>query len=144
HVLSERLGRPEEAILALDMALVHHPDSVEALGGRGVLLARLGRRDAALADARAALALDDQALAIYQAAGIYALTSKQEPGDRREALRLLAIALRKDPAWLRIVPVDHDLDPVRNQPEFRELLRALAVVSQAGVPGQPPAAKERK
>src|SRR5204862_227730 len=88
HVLAEQLGRTEEAIRVLDTALLHHPDSVEARAGRGVYHARLGHRDAALADARAALTLSDQAGAIYQVAGIYALTSQQEPGDRREALRL--------------------------------------------------------
>jgi eukaryotic-like serine/threonine-protein kinase len=136
HVLSEQLGRPEEAIRALDTALQYYPDSGEALGGRGVLLARLGRRDAALADARAALAVDNEVLTIYQVAGIYALTSKEEADDRREALRLLAIALRRDPAWLKVIPVDHDLDPIRDHPEFRALLRAVAVVSGAGVAGK--------
>ena len=86
-------------------ALLHHPDDVEGRrAGRGVYHARLGRRDAALADARAALATSDQAFTIYQVAGIYALTSRQQPEDRREALRLLAIALRKDASWLRVLP----------------------------------------
>ncbi len=144
HVLSEQLGRPEEAIRALDAVLQFYPENAEALGGRGVLLARMGRRKAALADARTALAVDDQVLTIYQVAGIYALTSKEEADDHREALRLLAIALRRDPAWLSVVPVDHDLDPIRDHPEFRELLRAVAVVSDAGIAGKRPTSKERK
>src|SRR5262249_44389366 len=54
HVLSERLGRPREAIAVLDRAVEQHPDYVLARAGRGVLLARLGRREAALKDAEAA------------------------------------------------------------------------------------------
>jgi eukaryotic-like serine/threonine-protein kinase len=144
HVLAEKLGRTEEAIQALSTALRHHPDCVDALAARGVYHARLGRRNPALADARAALAVSEQAGTIYQVAGIYALTSKQQPDDRREALRLLASALRTDPSWLRVVPDDHELDPIRDQPEFRDLLRALALVSQAEVPVLPNSSKERK
>jgi len=134
-VLSENLGRVDEAIRALDEALEHHPAEVAAVAGRGVLLARLGRRDAALRDARTALDLDARPMTLYQAACIYALTSKQEPADRPEALRLLSGAIRGDASWSDVVPNDRDMDPLRAQPEFRELLRALAVVRRAGVKG---------
>jgi tetratricopeptide (TPR) repeat protein len=146
-VLAEHLGRPEDAIRVYDTTLLHHPDDAKAVGPRGVYHARLGRREAALADARIALALGDQAptaqeqaFTIYQVAGIYALTSRQQPEDRREAIRLLAIALRKDGSWLRVLPDDHDFDPIRDRPELRDLLRAMAVVDQAMAPaGQDPA-----
>ena len=131
-VLSENLGQPEQAVRLLDVAVDAHPDFVEALAGRAVLLARLGRRDAALRDARAALALDDGALTVYQAACVYALTSRQEPADRAEALRLLAEAVRKDGSWLAVAREDRDLDPIRDRPAFRELLEALEVVRRAG------------
>jgi tetratricopeptide (TPR) repeat protein len=137
HVLAEKLGRTEEAIDALSTALRHHPDYVLALAARGVYRARLGRRELALADARSALAQSDQPGTIYQVAGIYALTSKQQPDDRREALRLLARALRADPSWLKVIADDHELDPIRDQPEFRELIRALTLVARAALPVQP-------
>jgi tetratricopeptide (TPR) repeat protein len=150
-VLAERLGRPEDAIAVYTTTLLHHPDDAKAVGPRGVYHARLGRREAALADARAALDLGDQALrvedqafTIYQVAGIYALTSKQEPEDCRQALRLLALALRKDTSWLRVLPGDHDFDPIRDRPEFRDLLRAVALVDQATAPSRPIPAKETK
>jgi tetratricopeptide (TPR) repeat protein len=150
-VLAERLGRPEEAIAVYTTTLLHHPDDAKAIGPRGVYQARLGRREAALADARAALALadeavttQDQAFTIYQVAGIYALTSKQEPEDRREALRLLALALRKDASWLRVLPDDHDFDPIRDQPELHDLLRAMTLVDQAMAPSRPVPTKEVK
>jgi tetratricopeptide (TPR) repeat protein len=137
-VLAERLGRPEDAIRVYDTTLLYHPDDAKAVGPRGIYHARLGRREAALADARTALALADQAPTVqeqaftkYQVAGIYALTSRQQPEDCREALRLLADALRKEASWLRALPDDHDFDPIRDRPEFHELLRAMAVVDQA-------------
>jgi serine/threonine protein kinase/lipoprotein NlpI len=144
HVLAERLGRTAEAVQALSKAVFYYPDFVEALAARGVYQARLGRRDAALADAQAALALSDQAGTIYQVAGIYALTSKQDPGDRREALRLMTLALQKDPSWLQVIPRDPELDPMRNRPEFQQLLRALTVVAQIGAPAQAPSRKDPK
>ena len=55
HVLGEVLGRGEEALKVLDTLLKYHPDQVEPMCGRGVQLARFGRRDAALRDARNAL-----------------------------------------------------------------------------------------
>jgi serine/threonine protein kinase/Flp pilus assembly protein TadD len=150
-VLAERLGRPEDAIAVYTTTLLHHPDDAKAVGPRGVYHARLGRREAALADARAALALGDQALTtqdqaftIYQVAGIYALTSRQQPEDHREALRLLALALRKDASWLRVLPDDHDFDAIRDRTEFRDLLRAVTLVDQAMAPSRPDPAKEAK
>jgi tetratricopeptide (TPR) repeat protein len=132
-----------------DFARAVHPDNVKALGPRGVYHARLGRRDAALADARAALALGDQAVSAheqafttYQVAGIYALTSRQQPEDRQEALRLLATALRKDASWLRVLPGDHDFDAVRGRPEYGELLHALAAIEKAAAPDRKPALTE--
>jgi serine/threonine protein kinase/tetratricopeptide (TPR) repeat protein len=132
NVLSEHLGRIEEAVRVLDVALEHHPGYVKALAGRGVLLARLGRRDAAARDVRASLTLDDGALTVYQAACVSALTSKQEPADRAEALRLLAEAFRKDGSLLAVALQDPDLDPLRDQPGFRDLLQALEVVVPNG------------
>jgi tetratricopeptide (TPR) repeat protein len=150
-VLAERLGRLEDAIRVYDTTLLHHPDDAKAVGPRGVYHARLGRREAALADARAALALADQAptvqeqaFTIYQVAGIYALTSRQQPDDRRDALSLLAIALRKDASWLRALPGDHDFDPIRSQPEFEKLLRAFTVVDQTIAPALRPLNREKK
>lgn len=143
-VLSEYLGQTDEAVRVLDVALQHHPRSVNALAGRGVLLARLGRRESAHEDARAALNLDQQASTLYQVSGIYALTSKQNQNDRREAIRLMAESLRKDPTWLKIVPTDRDLDPIRDQPEFREVLGALAIVIRNESPMGSSNSKEKR
>jgi serine/threonine protein kinase/Tfp pilus assembly protein PilF len=132
-VLSETLGRTEEAVQVLDRAVGAYPALLPA---RGVLLARLGRRDAALGDAQAALRHAADADTLYQVAGIYALTSRQAPDDRREALRLLGAALRKKPAWLDVVPRDPDLEPIRQLPEFQTLIQAASVVYAADSPAR--------
>jgi eukaryotic-like serine/threonine-protein kinase len=143
NVLAEDLGRTDEAVATLDTLLALYPDYVPALAGRGVLLARLGRREAAHADAREALPLDTKPFNIYQVAGIYALTSRQNPDDRREALRLLESALSQG-FGLELIDIDHDLDAIRDQPEFRRLVEAArarhakaprAAVQQRGLAG---------
>jgi Flp pilus assembly protein TadD len=100
HALS-KLDRNEDAVKALEVTIRHHPDYVPARIGRGVILARLGRRDEAHQDAEEVLLRDNKAPTLYQAACIYALTSRKEPADRREAYRLLASALWKgyDSTW---------------------------------------------
>jgi len=120
-VLGELQGRAQEAIAMLDRALEACPDFVPARAGRGVLLARSGRRDAALADARISLSLDQQPVTLYQAACTYALVSQGYVDDRREALRLLAAALAQG-FGREFVAVDHDLDPLRGDDDFRRII----------------------
>jgi hypothetical protein len=91
--------------------------------GRGVLLARIGKRDEAHRDARDALLRDTKAPNLYQVAGIYALTAGSHPEDRREAFALLWSAL-KTGFGLDLVESDRDLDPVRKDPEFQRLVRS--------------------
>jgi serine/threonine protein kinase/lipoprotein NlpI len=131
-VLSEDLGRIDEAIAALDKVIVLEPSYVPARAGRGVLLARLGRRDAAHADAREALQRDMQPFNVYQVAGIYALTSRGHPDDRQEALRLLASALRQG-FGLELLDGDRDLDSVRELPEFRRVVEAARALRAGGI-----------
>jgi hypothetical protein len=116
----------------LDTLLLHHPENFEAVCGRGVQLARFGRREDALRDAQAALAIDSSAQTIYQVACIYALLSKKESADSGKALQFLAQAFRKDESWLAIARVDPDIAPIRPRPEFQKLLQAFQVVARAG------------
>jgi tetratricopeptide (TPR) repeat protein len=132
HVLSERLGRTEDAVRVLDQAVALYPDYVPARAGRGVLLARLGRREAALRDAEEALRLDTRPATRYQVAGIYALSSRQHADDRLEAFRLLSSALRSGYGF-ELLEADPDLEVVRRLPEFRRLV-AAAQALRAGTP----------
>jgi tetratricopeptide (TPR) repeat protein len=133
HVLSEKLHKPAEALSALDHNVAWHPDYVLALGGRGVVLARAGKREPAIADAQAALLLDREPSTLYQVACIFALTSRTEGGDRPRANALLASVFRADPTWLKVAATDHDLDPLRQDPEFQAILQAARALDRAAV-----------
>ena len=123
HVLGECLGKDKEAVEVLDKEIALYPDSVFARAGRGVHLARLGRKEAALADAKEALLRDTDVPILYQVGCIYALTSKDDPKNRLRALEFLSLAF-KGGFGLDMVDSDKDLDPIRNSDEFRRIVKA--------------------
>jgi serine/threonine protein kinase/Tfp pilus assembly protein PilF len=127
HVLAERLGRTRDAIAALDAVLRLHPAQAPALAGRGVLWARLGERDRAHQDARAALKASSNPAILFQVAGIYALTSRQSADDRQQAVRLLARALQGGYGH-SLIETDHDLAALRTDARFRGLVQAARTV----------------
>jgi tetratricopeptide (TPR) repeat protein len=129
YVLAEKLGRTEEAITRLDRALELYPQSVPARAGRAVLLARLGRTEAALADAGQCLAADNSPVVAFQVAGVYALAAKDDPGHAREAVRLLARAVGQGFGGAQL-DTDPDLAPLRSREEFRRLRESVAAVQQ--------------
>ncbi len=124
HVLAERLARTEEAVQVLDTAMLLYPEYAPARAARGTLLARLGQRDAALRDARAALKLDGSPALAFQVAGIYALVA-----DRGHALELLRGACKQGFGH-DLLASDRDLDPLRDDPEFQALQRAVRALRQ--------------
>jgi tetratricopeptide (TPR) repeat protein len=140
HVLSERLGRTAEAIAVLDDSVRYYPEYVAARASRGVLLARVGKRDAALKDAVESLRQDASPAITYQVAGIYALTSKQNPDDRPQAFRLLSSALRNGYGF-DLLDIDTDLNPIRTLPEFRRLVEAARAIRQIPSSAPTPAPK---
>jgi tetratricopeptide (TPR) repeat protein len=123
----ERLEQTKQAIAALDKALAIAPDYVLARHDRGVLLARLGKRTEALADAQEALKRDTTPLTLYTVACIYALTTKEQPDDRLEAFRLLAAALRQG-FGANLIEIDTDLVALRPYPEFKQLVQMARVL----------------
>jgi tetratricopeptide (TPR) repeat protein len=116
-LLSDKFGDDVAALAVLEQTVKYYPESALARGGRGVLLARAGKRAPAIEDAQACLLLDSGAHTQYQVGCIYALTSKQVPDDRLQALPLLSAALRAG-FGLEFVDQDTDLDPLRKLPEF--------------------------
>lgn len=91
-MLAEYLHLPDRGIDVLTEAIRLYPDCAPAILGRGVLLARQGCRDQALADARLGLKYDQGGMAHYQAACIFAQTSRTTRTDADEAMRLLFVA----------------------------------------------------
>jgi len=122
HLLSKS-GKTVEAIQALTRIIELNPDSPDAWSGRGVLRARTGDRDGALADAREALRMTERPATKYQIAGIYGLTSKTHPEDRREAFSLLDGALRAGFGF-DLLEKDPELDPIRKDTEFKKIVDA--------------------
>jgi eukaryotic-like serine/threonine-protein kinase len=124
HVLSERLGQEREAMATLDRIVELYPGYVRARIGRAVVLARQGKRAEAHADVRESLARDRSALTLYQAANVFALTSRQERGDADRVIPLFAAAL-----WagfgLDIVDRDSDMDPVRDHAAFKRVIQVV-------------------
>jgi tetratricopeptide (TPR) repeat protein len=131
-VLSEHLGRARDAVAILDRVVALYPDFAPARAGRGVLLARLGRRQDAHRDAEEAQSRDSSGDTTYRVACIYALTSKTDPADRPQALRMLATALGQQDKWAEIARTDPDLDVLRGQREFRDLLQTFSGRPDAG------------
>jgi tetratricopeptide (TPR) repeat protein len=120
----DRLKRPADSLAVLNALIELYPGFVRARMGRAVLLARQGKRDAAHQDVREALARDRSRETFYQAANVYALTSKQHPADADRVAPLLAPAL-----WfgfgLDFIDQDEDMDPVRAQPGFKRTVEVL-------------------
>ena len=68
---AERLNRQEE-LRVLDRAVEFHPDHAAARAGRGVLLARAGKREDAIRDAARTRSYGTCAPNLYQVGCIYA------------------------------------------------------------------------
>lgn len=136
HVLSERLGRTEEAIGELDELLSIHPRFLTALSGRGVLHARLGNAELALRDVQRCLELEPAPETYYQIACIYSLLSVQDPTMMQPALKYLAMAIQ--PAYPhQMVTTDDDLRPLEGNEEFEKLKSGLQTVQQLSSPTNP-------
>jgi len=104
---------------------------VPAFPGIHTALARLDKRDAAHRNAEEALQLNGDPATRYQVAGVYALTSKDHPEDRKEAFRLLASALKKDYGF-EYLDEDPELAPVRDLAEFKQLVAAARALKSTG------------
>ena len=135
-VLADKFDRIAESEAILDRAVTLYPDFVPSRSSRGVMRAILGRREAAHVDARESLWRDTSPRNLYQLAGIYAVTSKQVPEDRFEAYRLLSTALRGGFGF-DLLADDHELDPIRDEPEFRKLLDAAKALRDPAPSAKP-------
>lgn len=127
-ILSESLNRLKEAVAALDQLLKYYPDHNAARAGRGVVLARLGECARARQDAEECLRHERSGFFLFQIAGLYSQISRHEkaPDAKEQALRLLAGALRNGFSEWESLKTDRDLDPIREETEFKRLLQVAA------------------
>jgi serine/threonine protein kinase/lipoprotein NlpI len=126
--LADHLGKVADAVTVLDELIEDEPDFIPARAGRGVYLARLGKRDLAHADAAEVLKRNPPPLFRYQVAGVFALTSTTHPKDADEAVKLLAAALH-DRGGLEHVDTDPDLVALRKDARFQSVVQAAKKLS---------------
>jgi hypothetical protein len=113
----------------LDRAVEFHSESPPIRAARAVLLARLGKAQAARTEAQEALSLDSSPQIAYQVSGAYALLSRQSPEDYQKALELLTSSLRQGYGH-NLLETDRDLDALRDKHPFQELLQATRTLRQ--------------
>jgi tetratricopeptide (TPR) repeat protein len=130
HVLSEKKHDDAAALGVMDRAVELYREYAPARAGRAVLLARLGRRDAAHKEAEQAQLLSEDWAVTYQAACVYALTSKTHPEDRKKALELLGRAYADGFRAVYKLDRDPDLAPIRGTPEFAKLASSMKNLAQ--------------
>jgi hypothetical protein len=100
-----------------------------------VYLARTGEAKKAASDAARVLREEPTPFRLYQMAGVYAQLSRwdQTGGMKQYALQLLAKAFRSGFENFKLLDKDPDLDPIREDKEFQDLVghaRKLQVVKQ--------------
>ena len=136
NVEGEVFGRPERAVAILDRLLKIHPDYVPGLCGRAVYLARAGKVDEALAEAKRILALSDTPFTQYRVGCVYALASAERPALAADAFRQISRALQygEGHAYLE---ADTDLAALRDRPAFEPLLRYVKHLRSLQGPSKP-------
>jgi serine/threonine protein kinase/Flp pilus assembly protein TadD len=130
-VLSEYLHRPEEAIEVLAEGIQYFDSDAYLWSGRGVLLARLGRREEAHRDAAEAAKRSSEPLLEYMVSCIYGLTGKSVQDDRQQAIYWLAKSLKADTAMVEIARNDGDLSSISGLEEFQKLIFSASELQNA-------------
>ncbi len=133
NIYAERLGEATKSIAYLDRLISLRPSEAGPLASRGILKARLKDFQAAIADAEAAAAMSLSGREKLQIAGVYAMASAHASGEqplasgdkgklRSLAIKWLARALQAEPALAGLAKADSDLDPIKDDPQFRRLM----------------------
>jgi len=133
-VLADLLDRPAEAVAVMDTLLEMYPYYTDARSGRAVYLARMGEAKRAKEDAAIVLKEEPTPYRLYQMAGLYAQLSKTDKtgAARQQALQYAARAFRTGFAQFSLIAEDPDIDPIRNDPEFKDLVEHGKKLLQAG------------
>ena len=126
HVLADKMKDKDlaGALAAATRVVELYPEFAIGRSGRAVVLARLGRREDAHKEMEQAQLLSDDAEVTFQAACVYSLTSKTNPGDKAKALEFLRQAIRDGYSNLNGLGTDPDLDPIRKSQEFQGIRTA--------------------
>ena len=123
YVLGERLQRYEDAIKILDQMLEWSHTPSNELISRAVMFGRLGQRNDAIRDVKAAIRLRQDGKSLFQAACVYSLASaipanQKSEQDAAVAVKFVQRAIGEDPHWKRVARYDPDLNALRGRKEF--------------------------
>ncbi|MEO8269335.1 MAG: protein kinase [Aureliella sp.] len=121
HVQSEVLHDNQAAIATLSTLIEAGLGGTSAVASRGILEARVGKKQNALADAVWTAQTNPNALEMLQIAGIYALTSA-DANHEQLALSWLARAMSMDPTLGKLAQSDPDLIRLRELVAFQVLV----------------------
>lgn len=124
HVYADRLQQLELALAIAEHRVSRQPDNPAALACRAVILARLGRRSDAHADAESISKRPVPPLISLQLACVYAITARAESADVTAAVKHLQVALAGNPRLALRAAQDPDLDSIRATSEYESLLAA--------------------
>lgn len=131
HIYAEKLDQPEKAIECFDQIIELNPFDAAATATRGVLHARRQQEKPALKDAARALQQDQSAETFYRVAGIYAQLGSIDDGHLETAISLVAKAAMQNPLLVqRMAKSDPDIEPIKENPQFQELMRSISRLSK--------------
>ena len=137
NVEGEVFENPQRAVATLDRLLKNHPDYIPGLCGRAVYLARAGRIDEAVVEAKRILALSDTPFTQYRVGCVYALAAAKKPALADEALRQIARALEKGEGYTYMERGDSDLAALEGRPAFESLLKYVKHLRSLQKPTRP-------
>ncbi len=125
-IYAERLGEPQKAIESINRIIEFTPNDAAQIATRGVLYARMGKRDLALQDAKKAMEINAGTDILFRVAGIYAQTSLVRKQDAALAIELISKAAIEDPHFVAsMIEIDEDLTPIRASTELEEIMNSI-------------------
>ena len=133
YVYSEILQQPQDALAAVERILKNYPDNSRAMTHRAVLLARLGKFDESISEARKSLRMNSNAENLYRVSCVLSLASVKNPALRKESMQLLALAIAQHYGHEKM-ETDSDLDPLRKLPEFKEFVGYIRIMKLLSKP----------
>jgi eukaryotic-like serine/threonine-protein kinase len=135
HVLSERLGQTDQAIVVLTELLDREPNFLPALTGRAVLYARSGEVEKARLDIEKCKSLPMSPQVHYQIGCAYSLMTVNDRKFADDAIHHLAVALKPEYGG-SVMGTDRDLLPLGEDPVFQQMksgVEAIMTRADAGV-----------
>jgi tetratricopeptide (TPR) repeat protein len=129
HLLGDVLGRPHDALTAIERLLELRPDDLPAQLSQAVLWARLGEYAPALAAAQQLGGRRLRPVERLQLACIHALCSRAAASEADVALRQVQAALAADPRLVRLARRDPDLQTLHGRSAFEQLANAAEALA---------------